>query len=206
MRVLHIVAAEGPAGAESLATAEVLLATMVSQDPDLLIDEIVLPSTAPAVMLCDPGARGRLADVPREAPWGDGQVTLVGSVLVADVIVLSVGDEALWGHPAGIGWMLETLTRPEALRARAEVRRSGRRVGRRMVAVGPPVGDVRGARDLAEFLLTLQAAFRCVDVTEFGVIAGGTAGGTLQVAAPAPDRRAVVRWWTRSRITDRKAS
>ena len=205
MRVLHIVEGETLAGADARATAEVLLATMVSQDPDVIIDELLLPAVAPAQPGPGPGARGRWGQGLRPAPRDDGAAALVESVLAADVIVLSVGAALGPGHPGRVGWMIGTLTRPDTLRVRAEVRRSGRRVSRRMVLVAPPASGARESRERAELVACVRAAFRSVDVGEFGVIAGGTAPATPELAG-GPQRRALGSWWPRSRFPDRKAS
>lgn len=173
MRVLHIAA--GSRGSDARATAEVLVATMASQDPGVHVDELNLAATAPAVTR-DHGAAAR--GVAQRADPGDGaRRAVVERVLAADVIVLSVDGAARPGSRDRLGWMLEALTRPDALRARAEVRRAGRRVGRRvsrrMVIVAPPARDAHDSRDLAELVPWVQNAFRSVDVVEFGVIAGG---------------------------------
>lgn len=205
MRVLHIAAAGGHAGADARATAQVLLATMVSQDPALLVDELVLAGTALVAATRDPGARDRLGAAQHADPGEDGQVAVVERILAADVIVLSVDGAAPSGHPDRVGWMLAALTRPEALRARAEVRRSGRRIRRRMVLVAPPVRGAREALELAELVRSVQSGFRCVDVADCGVIAGGTTGdGALSEAVPV--RRAAAHRWVWPRIPDRRAS
>lgn len=205
MRVLHIDAAGSHAGADARATAEVLLAMMVSQDPGLLLDELVLATTAPAAVTRDRGAHDRVGLVQRADPQEDAQVAVVERILAADVIVLSVDGAAPSGHPDRVDWMLAALSRPDALRARAEMRRSGRRVSRRLVLVAPPLGDGHEAHDLAELVLCVRWGFRSADVAEFGVIAGGTAGdGALP--AVMSTHRAAARWWARSRMPDRRAS
>jgi hypothetical protein len=200
MRVLHIVAADRQAGADALATSDVLLATMVSQDPGLVLDELDLAAAAPLAAVREPESRARLAEQLADSPRRDA-VALAQRILAADVIVLAVGATTSAGAPGAVSRLLDLLARPDALMVRAEVRRSGRRVRRRMVLVAPPGSAAAGVQDGGPLVREIHDAFRRVDVTEFGVIAGGALGARPAPAIPRSPT-AAGRW---SRIPDRKA-
>jgi FMN-dependent NADH-azoreductase len=160
MRVLHLIATPRADGCQALAVSEVLLATMASQDPGLVVDELDVHAGAGL----DTASAGSLA-------W-PSRNELVRRFQAADSYVLACPT---WdgGLPPVLARLIDGIVGPgRRMRPRHRVVRLGRLRDRQLVVVtcpgdateGVPAGvsDLRGPE--------VRTALASVGITEIGVI------------------------------------
>jgi hypothetical protein len=172
MQVLHLVGAQPSARSDVVTTAEIVLASMLSQDPSLVVEELVVSgATRP------PAAADQL--------------------FAADRFVLSVPDP---GHlPDGLSALMDVLQEPAARLARAEDRRRGHRVARRMVVIAPCGTEVAAAA-ARQLVARVQSTFGQLDLVEVGLICSASPPGPGH-GSPLGPGRASARTWSATRAS-----